>query len=204
MNEPDSTIIPGYTYGSTSLDLSRVAMQELDSLKLTVGWTSEDDAFLRLAGQVLSDQTTAIVDHWRRRIIGSIPHLARHSQDLDGRPLPEYTVRSGKRFEQWILDTCLRTYDQDWLNYQHEIARRHMEPRKNQTDDVRSTSFVPLRDIITFVTVMIETIKAYLAAKGHTPAEVEGMHRAWSKALQLQVALWVRSYFDTTEQNFQW
>ena len=37
-----------------------------------------------------------------------------------------------------------------WLNYQQEIALRHMEVKKNQMDGVRSTPFVPFRDIIAF------------------------------------------------------
>jgi hypothetical protein len=45
--------------------------------------------------------------------------------------------------------------------------------------------------------VMNETIKPYLAAKGHTAEDVEKMHLAWTKSLQLQVALWAQPYSDT-------
>ena len=204
MSGPDRTLIPGYAYGSPGLAPSPVTMEELEQLKQTVGWTADDKAALRLAGDVLADQTKVIVDHWRRRIIGGIPHLARHSQTPDKKPLPEYSLRSGARFEQWILDTCLRQYDQDWLNYQHEIALRHMEPRKNKTDGVQSTPFVPFRDIIAFVPVMNETIKPYLAAKGHSATEVERMHAAWCKSLQLQVTLWSRPYLDSGSATSQW
>jgi flagellar biosynthesis chaperone FliJ len=51
-----------------------------------------------------------------------------------------------------------------------------------------------LRDIIAFIAVMNETIKPYLSAKGHMAEDVEKMHRAWTKSLQLQVALWVQPY----------
>jgi hypothetical protein len=69
--------------------------------------------------------------------------------------------------------------------------------KKNSTDGVNSTPYVPLRDIIAFIAVMNETIKPYLAAKGHTAEDVEKMHRAWTKSLQLQVALWAQPYSDT-------
>jgi hypothetical protein len=151
---------------------------------------------LRLAGEVLADQASQIVAHWRSGIIAGIPNLARHSRTPEGDPIPEYLAKSNKRFEQWILDTCLRPYDQDWINYQQEIALRHTSVKKNKTDDVRSTAFVPLRDIIAFIAVMNETIKPYLAAKGHASEDVRRMHRAWCKSMQLQSAIWIGPYAD--------
>jgi hypothetical protein len=145
---------------------------------------------------VLASQTEQIVHHWRSGIIASIPNLARHSRTPQGDAIPEYLANSNLRFQQWILDTCLRPYDQDWLNYQHEIALRHTTLKKNQVDGVRSTSYVPLRDIIAFVAVMNETIKPYLAAKGHSAEEVDKMHRAWCKSLQLQLSLWSQPYMN--------
>jgi hypothetical protein len=41
---------------------------------------------------------------------------------------------------------------------------------------------------------MNETIKPYLAAKGQSPTDVDEMHLAWCKSLQLQVALWTHTY----------
>jgi hypothetical protein len=171
----------------------------LENLKTSAGFTEETQRYLRLAGEVLADQTAQIVNHWRSRIIASIPHLARHSRTPEGDPIPEYLAKSNLRFEQWILDTCLRSYDQDWLNYQHEIALRHTTVKKNQTDGVRSTQYVPLRDVIAFVAVMNETIKPYLAAKGHSAEEVDKMHLAWSKSLQLQLALWTGPYMESVQ-----
>ncbi len=184
--------ISGYTYGAT--DVSSVSLADLENLKISVGWTAEDDRFRHMAGEVLSHQTRTLVDQWRRQIIGSIPNLIRHSRTPGGGPLPEYQLKSGLRFEQWVLDTCFRPYDQDWLNYQQEIALRHTSLKKNKTDGVHSTPYVPLRDIISFVAVMNETIKPYLSAKGHTAEDVEKMHRAWAKSLQLQIALWSQPY----------
>jgi hypothetical protein len=153
---------------------------------------------------VLADQTKQIVDHWRGGIIARIPNLARHSQTPEGNAIPEYLAASNLRFQQWILDTCLRPYDQDWINYQQEIALRHTSAKKNKTDGVRSTSYVPLRDIIAFVAVMSETIKPYLAAKGHSADEVDKMHRAWTKSLQIQLTLWVGPYTDTRNAPKEW
>jgi Protoglobin len=184
--------ISGYTYGAAGA--SPVSLQDLECLKVSVGWTEEDERYRHVAGEVLSDQTKPLVDHWRREIIGNIPNLIRHSRTPAGEPIPDYSANSGLRFEQWILDTCCRVYDQDWLNYQHEIALRHTTLKKNTTDRVDSTPYVPLRDIIAFIAVMNETIKPYLSAKGHTVEDVEKMHRAWIKSLQLQVALWAQPY----------
>jgi hypothetical protein len=191
--------ISGYSYGAAGLAASPVSLTELENLKTSAGFTEETQRYLRLAGEVLADQTAQIVNHWRSRIIASIPHLARHSRTPEGDPIPEYLAKSNLRFEQWILDTCLRSYDQDWLNYQHEIALRHTTVKKNQTDGVRSTQYVPLRDVIAFVAVMNETIKPYLAAKGHSAEEVDKMHMAWSKSLQLQLALWAGPYMESVQ-----
>jgi hypothetical protein len=186
--------IPGYDYGSSAVPPSSVSLDELEQLKITVGFTAEDERYLQLAGKVLGDQTKQVVEHWRSGIIASIPHLARHSRDPEGNPLPQYLAKSNQRFEQWILDTCLRTYDQAWLDYQQEIAFRHTSLKKNQVDGVQSTPYVPLRDVIAFIPVMNETIKPYLAARGHAAADVEKMHLAWCKSLQLQIALWTKLY----------
>jgi hypothetical protein len=196
--------IRGYTYGSTEVSTSSISLLELEKLKTTVGFTAEDEAALRIAGDVLVDQTEQIVLHWRSGIIANIPNLARHSRTPEGQPNPEYLNRSNLRFQQWILDTCLRPYDQDWLNYQQEIALRHTSAKKNQTDQVQSTPYVPLRDVIAFIPVMNETIKPYLGAKGHCSEDVEKMHRAWCKSLQLQVALWSRSYTADPKRPNEW
>lgn len=196
--------IPGYSYGEADVAKSPISMLELDKLKASAGFTPEDEGFLRLAGEVLWDQSKQIVEHWRNRIIASTPHLARHSRTPEGALLPEYLANSNLRFQQWILDTCVKPYDEDWANYQQEIALRHMAPKKNQTDGVRSTPFVPLRDIIAFTAVMNETIKPYLAAKGHSPVLVERMHHAWCKSIQLQIALWAAPYTGGGKETNAW
>jgi hypothetical protein len=196
--------IAGYTFGAREVPTSPVSLEELEQLKISIGFTAEDAVYLALAGKVLADQTKVIVAQWRSGIIASIPNLARHSRDLDGQALPDYLARSNRRFEQWILDTCLRPYDQDWLNYQQEIALRHTSVKKNQTDQVKSTPYIPLRDIIAFTTVMNDTIKPYLAAKGHGIDDVEKMHRAWRNSMQLQVALFAKPYADPVLALDEW
>jgi hypothetical protein len=195
--------IPGYNYGEPGVPRSPVSMTELEQLKRTVGWTLEDERALEMAGEVLRDQARLVVEHWRSQIIAGIPHLACHSRSLNGEQLPNYLARSNLRFEQWILDTCFRPHDQAWLDYQNEIAVRHMEPRKNQTDGVESTHYVPFRDVLAFTVVMNDTIRPYLAAKGDAPADVERMHAAWKKSLQLQLALWANPYMSR-ETPDQW
>lgn len=194
--------MPGYDFGA--VPTSPVTLAELEALKVSVGLTAEDERYLRMAGEVLRDQTEQVVKHWRSGIIANIPNLARHSRTPEGEPNPAYLGASNLRFQQWILDTCLRPYDQDWLNYQQEIALRHTTLKKNQTDGVRSTSHVPLRDIIAFTAVMNETIKPFLAAKGHPVEDVEGMHRAWCKSIQLQIALWSRPYTEAAVAAGEW
>ena len=196
--------IPGYNYGTTAVEPSRITMDQLEALKVSVGFTDADRRYLGLAGEVLRDQTRQVVEHWRSGIIAGIPNLARHSRAPDGQPLPDYLSRSNLRFEQWILDTCLRPYDQDWLNYQQEIALRHTSAKKNRTDKVQSTPYVPLRDILAFIAVINETIKPYLAAKGHSTEDVDGMHRAWCKSMQLQMALWSQPYTDSRLTSNEW
>jgi hypothetical protein len=196
--------IPGYTFGTQAVPASPVSLRELDQLMISVGFTEEDRRYLALAGEVLADQTTAIVAHWRSGIIASIPHLARHSRDPEGGALPDYLAKSNRRFEQWILDTCLRPYDQDWLNYQQEIALRHTSVKKNQTDQVKSTPYIALRDIIAFIMVMNDSIKPHLAAKGHAADDVEKMHKAWRNSMQLQIALFAKPYTDPVLGLDEW
>ena len=191
--------IPGYSYGESSVPPSSVSIRDLENLKVSAGFTDEDEGWLRMAGEVLADQTAEIVAHWRAGIIAGIPHLARHSRTPEGEALPDYLAKSNLRFQQWILDTCLRPYDGDWLAYQQEIGRRHTRLKKNQVDGVRSTAYVPLQDVIAFVAVMNETIKPYLAAKGHSGEDVQKMHSAWCKSMQMQLAIWITPYREAPE-----
>jgi hypothetical protein len=195
--------IPGYTYGTPEAAKSPIALGDLELLKKTVNFTEEDQRYLRMAGEVLANQTEEVVKKWRG-VIAANPHLAQYSLGPEGKPDAHYSADSGLRFRQWVLDTCFRHYDQDWLNYQQEIALRHTSLKKNQTDHVESAAYIPLRYLIAFTAVINDAIKPFLGAQGHSPDEVESMHRAWCKSVQLQIALWSEPYADGNLAPNEW
>jgi len=197
--------IPGYDYGSSRIAPSPITLEEFESLKRSANFTGEDIGWLRVAGDILAGQTEKLVGKWRD-VIAAHPHLAGYSQRRDGQKDPRYSERSGLRFQQWVLDTCLRPYDQDWLNYQQEIALRHTSLKKNQTDQADSVPFIPLRHIIAFGAVVNDPkiLKPFLAAKGHSGEDVEKMHQAWTKSLWLQAALWTEPYTNSTLAPNEW
>jgi hypothetical protein len=186
-------VIKGYTYGSAAVPASPVTLEEWDLLKKTVLFTEEDEKYLRLAGEVLADQVDEILDLWYG-FVGSHPHLVYYFSGADGKPIAEYLQAVRQRFGQWILDTCRRPYDQNWLNYQHEIGLRHHRTKKNQTDQVASVPHIPLRYLIAFIYPITATIKGFLAKKGHSAEEVDKMFHAWFKSVVLQVVLWSYPY----------
>jgi hypothetical protein len=197
--------IPGYTYGQPGVARSPITTLELGLLKQSVGMIEEDERHLRLAGEVLSNQTKELVERWRA-VISAQPHLAQYSKRSDGQPDAHYSYNSGLRFQQWIFDTCFRAYDQDWLNYQQEIALRHTSVKKNQTDGAESIQSIPLRYVVAFAAVVndAEIMKGFLTAKGHTAKEVDRMYQAWCRSVLLQVALWTQPYTDTTLAPNEW
>lgn len=109
--------IKGYDYGEVTLEQSAVTMQELDLLKKTLLWSDEDDRYLKMAGEVLRDQTNDVLDLWYG-YVGGNEHLV-HYFAKNGQPNMDYLSAVRARFAQWILDICQRPYDQNWLNYQH-------------------------------------------------------------------------------------
>jgi hypothetical protein len=185
--------IEGYTYGKEEVAKSPISMDELELLKKSVLFTEEDEKYLRMAGEVLAGQVEDVLDVWYD-FVGSHPHLVYYFTGPDGQPKEYYLSAVRKRFGQWILDTCNRPYDQDWLNYQHEIGLRHHRTKKNQTDNVDSVSNISYRYLVAFIYPITATIKPFLAKKNHSSDEVEKMHQAWSKSVTLQVALWSSPY----------
>lgn len=186
--------IPGYDYGASTVARSPLTLAELEDLKKALLWSEEDVRYLRLVGEVLADQVEKVLDVWYG-FVGSQPHLVRYFFDIHGQPIGEYLSAVRKRFGQWILDTCQRPHDQDWLNYQYEIGLRHHRTKKNQTDGVEAaTKVVPLRYLIAFIVPITATIREFLANKGHSATEVDKMYHAWFKAVTLQVALWCQPY----------
>ena len=186
--------IPGYSYGAPDTARSPLGVGELDLLKETVLFTEEDERYLRMAGEVLREQTEDVLDVWYD-FVASHQHLVRYFSDAQANADQEYLGRVRERFEQWILDTCERPYDQEWLDYQQEIALRHTRAKKNRTDGAQETpDHIPLRYLISFIYPITATMRPFLANKGHTDAEVEKMHQAWFKSVVLQVALWSQPY----------
>lgn len=190
MSTPSESIA-GYAYGS--VPASPVEAGDLDLLKKTVLFTEEDGRYLRLAGDVLEDQVEDVLDLWYG-FVGSHPHLVYYFTGSGGEPIGEYLTAVRRRFGQWILDTCRRPYDQTWLNYQHEIGRRHHRSKKNQTDGVQAVPNISARYMIAFIYPITATMREFLARKGHSAEEVEKMHQAWFKSVVLQVALWLQPY----------
>jgi hypothetical protein len=107
--------IPGYDYGKREVAPSPLSEEEFNLLKKTVLFTEEDEKYLHLAGDVLADQVDDVLDLWYS-FVGSNAHLIYYFTGADGKPLSNYLVAVRQRFGQWILDTCRRPYDRDWLN----------------------------------------------------------------------------------------
>lgn len=187
--------VAGYDYGAKELATSPVSMKELEQLKQTITLDSDDMKYLRMAGDVLELQTDAIVTLWRG-VISSTPHLSYYFKDAQGNIDEQYKEKVKERFKQWILDVCYKPYDQDWLNYQHEIGLRHMEARKNKTDNVSTPPHIPMRYVLAFTAVVNDTMKPFLTKKGHSLGVIEKMHKAWCKAVLLHVVLWTRAYCE--------
>jgi Protoglobin len=185
--------VAGYDFGAEAVARSPLGVEDLDLLKQTVLFTEEDEEYLRLAGDVLEDQADEVLDLWYG-FVGSHPHLVYYFSGPDGEPDGDYLARVRERFKHWIFDTCRRPYDQEWLDYQQEIALRHTRAKKNQTDEARAPEHIPLRYIVAFTYPITATIKQFLANKGHADEEVEKMHQAWFKSVVLQVTLWSQPY----------
>jgi Protoglobin len=189
----ETTRIAGYMYGMPEVAQSPVSTDELDLLKRSVLFGAEDERYLRMAGEVLRDQVEDVLDVWYG-FVASHDHLVHYFAGSSGQPDAEYLARVRARFGQWIRDLCGRPWDQEWLDYQEEIALRHTRGKKNQTDGAQAPDYVPLRYLVAFVYPITATVREFLAKRGHGPEEVEKMHQAWFKAVTLSVALWSRPF----------
>ena len=186
--------IAGYAYGTAEAARSPVSAEDLERLEQSVLFSEEDERALHMAGDVLEDQVDDVLEVWYG-FVASHPHLVYYFSDAEsGEPIGEYLDRVRDRFGQWILDTCRRPYDREWLDYQEEIALRHTHEKKNRTDEVSSVDQIPLRYLVCFIYPITATMREFLTKKGHSAEEVEAMHQAWFKSVTLQVALWSRPY----------
>lgn len=198
MDRDHGTAISGYTFGSAELAKSPITAADLDLLKATLLWSADDDRYLKLAGEVLEDQTDAVLDTWYG-YVGAHPHLLQYFSSAEGRVDNDYLAAVRKRFGQWILDTCRRPYDQAWLDYQYEIALRHHHTKKNEVDGAEAVDHIGQRYLIAFIYPITATIKPFLGKKGHSSVDVEGMYNAWFKAVTLHVTLWTYPYANSGE-----
>jgi hypothetical protein len=186
--------IPGYRAGDPALPRSPLTAKDLELLKATLLLGEDDTAALRKAHDVVVDQVEAILDVWYG-FVGSTPHLLAYFSDpKTNQPVGAYLSAVRKRFGQWILDTCRADFDEQWLAWQDEIGRRHHRMGKNKTDGVAAAAHIPMRYVLALAFPIAVTMKPFLAKKGHSPAEVEAMHAAWTKAVLLQAILWCRPY----------
>lgn len=190
--------IPGYTYGEDSVAESPLGMDEFEKLKQTVMWSEEDEEHLRLAGDVLEGQIDDVLELWYG-FVGDHDFLLAYFSTPEGEPIDDYLDRVRARFGQWIRDTCDPPYDEDWLNYQQEIALRHHSTKKNQTDDADSAPIIHFRYMTAFVYPITATIRGFLENGDHDAETVAKMHEAWFKSVVLQVTLWSHPYVRDDE-----
>lgn len=187
-----ATQIPGYRYGDPSLPAPTLSLDELHQLQQTLLFGEEDVRALRRAGEILAPQVDAILDVWYG-FVGSHDFLLAYFSTPDG-PNGEYLSRVRARFGQWILDTCRAEYDEAWLAYQDEIARRHYRD-KNKTDGVEGAPpIIHFRYVNALVYPIFATIRPFLEKGEADPGMVERMHQAWLKAVLLQIILWSQPY----------
>lgn len=186
--------IKGYDYGQRTLPPSPVSLADLSLLKQTLLWSDSDTHYLNMAGTVLQDQVDAVLDVWYG-YVGSNPHLL-HYFSKNEQPNMEYLTLVRARFGQWIIDLCQKEYDQEWLDYQFEIAKRHHSVKKNLTDGVDAAPIIHYRYMTAFIYPITVTIKPFLSAKGHSVLDVEAMYNAWFKAVTLTVILWTYPYIQ--------
>ncbi len=169
-----------------------VTIEELALLKKTLLWSAEDDRYLKMAGEVLEDQLDDVLDVWYG-YVGANHHLVYYFNSNE-KPSTDYLAKVRLRFKQWVLDLCHKPYDQDWLDYQHEIGLRHTS-KKGKTDQVKNTpKIVHYRYMMAFVYPITVTIKPFLSKKGHSDEDVEKMYNAWFKAVVLSDILWTKPY----------
>jgi hypothetical protein len=188
---------PGYTYGTKEIAKSPFSLEDLKLLQQSLLFTDDDVRYLKMSREILKDQTSAILDVWYG-FVGSTPQLIYFfGNRKTGEPDMAYLNRVRARFEAWILLTADANYDQDWLNYQYEIALRHFTTKKNKTDNAPSVPVVAYRYIPALTIPVTTTLKPFLAKKGASPEDVDKMYDAWVKSVLMQSILWGQPYVKT-------
>ncbi|WP_092931200.1 protoglobin domain-containing protein [Natrinema hispanicum] len=191
--------IPGYTYGTAEIPDAPISMDEFERLQQTVLFDEDDEEYLQMAGDVLEDQIDDVLDVWYG-FVADHDFLVYYFANGEGNPDEEYLDRVRERFGQWIRDTCETPYDEDWLNYQFEIGRRHTREKKNEVDDADAVDHIDMRYLVAFIYPITATIREFLADSDHSDADVDAMYHAWFKSIVLQVTLW--SYPYVPDENW--
>jgi len=187
--------IPGYTYGAVGR--SPISMDAFDRMKRAALFGPDDEKALQTSYDIVSKHADEILDGWYGFIASQPQLLATFSNPRNGKPDQHYLDAVRERFRVWIFDTAKANYDQNWLDYQHEIGLRHRD-KKNQTDQVEVMSVVPFRYLFPLVYPVTATLKPFLERGGHSKEDVERMHGAWVKSVLLQLTLWSYPYIDPT------
>lgn len=183
--------IPGYALGAA--ERAPISLEEFELIKKSVLFTESDLEALRMSRGVLEPHVEELVGVWYG-FVGSNPHLLASFSNDAGEPDAAYLERVRARFERWVLDTAAGEYDQDWLDYQFEIGRRHHRAGKNRTDGADAADHVKFRYIQALTVPVTTTLKPFLERGGHSPEEVERMHAAWVKSVTMQAILWSYPY----------
>ena len=191
--------IPGYTHGTEEIPDAPISMDEFERLQQAVLFDEDDEEYLQMAGDVLEDQIDDVLDVWYG-FVADHDFLVYYFANGEGNPDEEYLDRVRERFGQWIRDTCETPYDEDWLNYQFEIGRRHTREKKNEVDDADAVDHIDMRYLVAFIYPITATIREFLADSDHSDADVDAMYHAWFKSIVLQVTLW--SYPYVPDENW--
>ena len=191
-NEPK---IPGYTLGDRSIQRAPITLAELEEIKKSLLMSDEDIRYLRMSHDVLEPHVEELVGVWYG-FVGGNPHLLRYFSNSAGTPDGEYLARVRARFERWVLDTAAADYDQEWLDYQFEIGRRHHRVGKNATDQANAIDHIHFRHLPALTIPVTTTLRPFLERGGHSAEEVDKMHAAWVKSVLLQSILWSYPYVN--------
>ncbi len=178
---------------------SPVSLKDLELLQGSLLFGTADVKALRMSKPLVSEQAEAILDVWYG-FVASTPQLVQYFGRADtGKPDAEYLAKVRLRCKQWILGTASANYDQEWLDYAHEIGLRHHSAKKNKTDGVDSVPIIHFRYLPALVYPVTATLRPFLEKGDHTPEEVEAMHQAWTKSVLLQAILWCHPYINEGE-----
>ncbi|GAB5497565.1 MAG: protoglobin domain-containing protein [Phycisphaerales bacterium] len=187
--------IPGYTLGASHVPAAPITLGELGLIQQSLLMGEEDVKYLRMSRDVLEPHVEELVGVWYG-FVGSNPHLLASFSSASGEVDSAYLERVRARFERWVLDTAEAKYNQDWLDYQFEIGRRHHRVGKNKTDNARAVDQVQFRYIQALTVPVTTTIRPFLERGGHSQEEVDKMHAAWVKSVTLQAILWSYPYVN--------